>query len=74
MAVVAIDGGRHDLSIIKLKLISVLIPDEGYLLKDITKNELLLLWTPRWFFVYCLDVKIQARHRREHGCYRVLIG
>lgn len=38
MAVVAIDGGRHDLSIIKLRLISVLIPDEGYLLKDITKK------------------------------------
>jgi hypothetical protein len=57
VAVVAVDGGRHGVSIVKLRLISVLIPDESYLLKDVKKNKLLLLWTVQLFF-YCLDVKM----------------
>ena len=50
MAVVAVDGGRHGVSIVKLRLISVLIPDESYLLKDVKKNKLLMLWTVQRFF------------------------
>ena len=46
------------LVLLNLRLISVLIPDEGYLLKDIRKDERLLLWTPKWFFIYCRDVKM----------------
>jgi len=38
------------LVLLNLRLISVLIPDESYLLKDVKKNKLLLLWTVQRFF------------------------
>src|SRR3982750_39626 len=38
------------LVLLNLRLISVLIPDESYLLKDVKKNKLLLLWAVQHFF------------------------